>query len=115
MTLCPAHVDVPAYIALIRQGDCAGAVQAIRDRNPFPTACAMVCEHLCERKRRRSIIDAPVNIRGLKKFTVDTVRADAVPDPPVNVPAGKSVAVVGGCPGEKNRAHPHRAGLGGSI
>ena len=45
MTLCPAHVDVPAYIALIRQGDCAGAVQAIRDRNPFPTACAMVCEH----------------------------------------------------------------------
>lgn len=40
MTLCPAHVDVPAYVSLIREGDCAGAVQVIRDRNPFPTACA---------------------------------------------------------------------------
>ena len=31
MTLCPAHVDVPAYIALLREGDCAGAIRMIRD------------------------------------------------------------------------------------
>ena len=98
MTLCPAHVDVPAYIALLREGDCAGAIQMIRDRNPFPTACAMVCEHPCERKCRRSIIDAPINIRGLKKFAVDQVRADKVPDVPANAPTGKTVAVVGGGP-----------------
>ena len=98
MTLCPAHVDVPAYIALINEGDCAGAVQTIRERNPFPTACAMVCEHPCERKCRRSIIDAPINIRGLKKYAVDQAPADTVADPPVNVPTGKRVAVVGGGP-----------------
>ncbi len=98
MTLCPAHVDVPAYIALIRQGDCAGAIRVIRERNPFPTACAMICEHPCERKCRRSIIDAPINIRSLKKFAVDTVRADTVADAPGNVPTGKTVAVVGGGP-----------------
>ena len=98
MTLCPAHVDVPAYIALIKAGDCSGAIQMIRDRNPFPTACAMVCEHPCERKCRRSIIDAPINIRGLKKFAVDQVRADEVPDAAVNAPTGKRVAIVGGGP-----------------
>ena len=98
MTLCPAHVDVPAYIALIREGDCAGAIQVIRERNPFPTACAMICEHPCERKCRRSIIDAPVNIRGLKKYAVDQVPADTVADPPKNVSTGKTVAIVGGGP-----------------
>ena len=40
VTLCPAHVDVPGYIAMINNGDYAGAVKVIRNRNPFPTACA---------------------------------------------------------------------------
>ena len=105
MTLCPAHVDVPAYIALIREGDCAGAVQVIRDRNPFPTACAMVCEHPCERKCRRSIIDAPINIRGLKKYAVDQVAADTVADPAANAPTGKCVAVIGGGPSGMTAAY----------
>ena len=105
MTLCPAHVDVPAYVALIREGDCAGAVQVIRDRNPFPTACAMVCEHPCERKCRRSIIDAPINIRGLKKYAVDQVAADTVADPAANAPTGKCVAVIGGGPSGMTAAY----------
>ena len=98
VTLCPAHVDVPGYIALIREGDCAGAVNLIRDRNPFPTACAMVCEHPCERKCRRSIVDAAINIRGLKKYAVDQASADTVATPKPNVPTGKRIAVVGAGP-----------------
>ncbi len=98
MTLCPAHVDVPGYIALIREGDYAGAINLIRDRNPFPTACAMVCEHPCERKCRRSIVDAPINIRGLKKYAVDQIGADKVKTPCANVSTGKRIAVVGGGP-----------------
>lgn len=97
-TLCPAHVDVPGYIALIARGDYAGAVSLIRDRNPFPTACAMICEHPCEQKCRRRIIDAPLNIRGLKKYAVDMVNADEVPAPRPNVPTGKKVAIVGSGP-----------------
>ncbi len=62
--LCPAHVDVPGYIALVAAGDCAGAVARVRKDNPFPTACALVCEHPCEMRCRRALIDAPVNIRG---------------------------------------------------
>ena len=98
MTLCPAHVDVPGYIALIRAGDYAGAVNLIRDRNPFPTACAMVCEHPCERKCRRSIVDAPINIRGLKKYAVDQVKASEVGTPRPNVSTGKRIAVIGAGP-----------------
>ena len=98
VTLCPAHVDVPGYVALINKGDYEGAINIIRDRNPLPTACAMVCEHPCEKKCRRSIIDHPINIRGLKKFAVDQVTADKVKTPTPNVATGKKIAVVGGGP-----------------
>ena len=98
MTLCPAHVDVPGYVAMIKNGDYAGAVNIIRDRNPFPTACAMVCEHPCEKKCRRSIIDQPINIRGLKKYAVDQIAADQVKTPAANVKTGKTIGVVGGGP-----------------
>ena len=98
VTLCPAHVDVPGYIALIKEGDYAGAVKIIRKKNPFPTACAMVCEHPCERKCRRTLVDAPINIRGLKKYAVDEANADAVPTPVPNVKTGKKIAIVGGGP-----------------
>jgi NADPH-dependent glutamate synthase beta subunit-like oxidoreductase len=98
MTLCPAHVDVPGYVALIKNGDYAGAINIIRDRNPLPTACAMVCEHPCEKKCRRSIIDHPINIRGLKKYAVDQIAADQVETPKPNVATGKTIGIVGGGP-----------------
>ncbi len=98
ITLCPAHVDVPGYIAMIKEGNYEGAVKVIRDRNPFPTACAMVCEHPCERKCRRSLVDEAINIRGLKKYAVDSANADTVPTPKKNVSTGKKIAIVGGGP-----------------
>ena len=96
--LCPAHVDVPAYIALTAQGDYAGAINMIRKDNPFPTACALVCEHPCEQRCRRTLIDAPVNIRGIKKFAVDQLAADKVPTPPAGPDTGRRIAVIGGGP-----------------
>ena len=98
ITLCPAHVDVPVYVALAGKGDYAGAVAKIRERNPFPTTCAMVCEHPSERKCRRAIVDAPINIRDLKKYAVDQTGSGTVPALAANVPTGKRVAVVGGGP-----------------
>ena len=43
------------YISLISAGRYADAIRLIRKDNPFPTACAMVCEHPCENRCRRSI------------------------------------------------------------
>ena len=97
-TMCPAHVDVPAYIALVAQGDCAGAVATVRKDNPFPTACAFVCEHPCEERCRRILIDAPLNIRGIKKYAVDHAPADMVPLPRRGVDTAHTVAVIGGGP-----------------
>lgn len=97
-TLCPAHVNVPAYIALAGSGDYAGAIGMIRKDNPFPTACAFVCEHPCENRCRRTLIDAPINIRGIKKFAVDQLAADRVPTPAPAAPTGKKIAIVGGGP-----------------
>ena len=97
-TLCPAHVNVPAYIALAGSGDYAGAIGMIRKDNPFPTACAFVCEHPCENRCRRTLIDAPINIRGIKKFAVDQLAADKVATPAPAVPTGKKIAIVGGGP-----------------
>ena len=105
ITLCPAHVDVPGYIAMIKEEDYEGAVKVIRDRNPFPTACAMVCEHPCERKCRRALVDAPINIRGLKKYAVDQAHADKVETPVPNVKTGKKVAIVGGGPAGMTAAY----------
>ena len=97
-TLCPAHVNVPAYIALAGSGDYAGAIGMVRKDNPFPTACAFVCEHPCEKRCRRTLIDAPINIRGIKKFAVDQLAADQVPTPAPAASTGKKVAIVGGGP-----------------
>ena len=114
VTLCPAHVDVPGYIALIKNGDYDGAVRLIRDRNPFPTACAMVCEHPCEKKCRRAMIDDPINIRGLKKYAVDMASADTVETPEKNVSTGKKVAVIGAGPSGLTAAY-YLALMGHSV
>lgn len=98
IAMCPSHVDIPGYLALIGEEDYAGAVNLIRKENPFPTACAMICEHPCEEHCRRSMIDSPLNIRGLKKFAVDQMAADIVSVPEVNVVTGRKIAVIGGGP-----------------
>lgn len=96
MANCPANVDIPGYIELTKAGRYADAVRVIRKDNPFPTACALVCEHPCETRCRRTLLDAPVNIRGIKRSAVD--KAGFVPAPERMAPTGKKVAVVGGGP-----------------
>ena len=60
---CPAGVDIPGYVALVEQERYADAVRLIRKDNPLPVACAMICEHPCESRCRRTLLDAPINIR----------------------------------------------------
>ena len=96
VALCPAGVDVPGYMALIGEGRCADAVRLIRKDNPFPVACAYICEHPCEARCRRNMIDDAINIRGLKRYAVDT--AGDVPQPACAASTGKKVAVIGGGP-----------------
>ena len=96
--LCPAHVNIPSYIAYVGEGDYESAIKVMRQDNPFPTACAFVCEHPCEARCRRAMIDSPVNIRGVKKFMVDQTHADTVSVPDRLPDTGKHIAVIGGGP-----------------
>ena len=96
VALCPAGVDIPGYMALVGEDRCADAVRLIRKDNPFPTACAYICEHPCEARCRRNMIDDAINIRGLKRYAVD--HAGDVPQPECAPATGKTVAIVGGGP-----------------
>ena len=98
VTLCPAHVDIPGYIALAGEGRCEDAIRLIRKDNPFPTACALICEHPCEARCRRNIIDDSINIRGMKRYIVDNAPSDKVPVPACAKSTGKKVAIIGGGP-----------------
>ncbi|MBQ9932147.1 MAG: FAD-dependent oxidoreductase [Firmicutes bacterium] len=93
---CPASVDIPGYIALVRAERYADAVRLIRKDNPFPTACSYICEHPCEKRCRRHMLDDAINIRALKRFACDN--AGEVPAAPKAPSTGKKVAVVGGGP-----------------
>ena len=103
VAMCPAGVDIPGYIALVKVGRFADAVRLIRKDNPFPTACAYICEHPCESRCRRNMVDDAINIRGLKRAAVD--RAGEVPQPVPTPSPGKRVAVVGGGPSGLSAAY----------
>ncbi|MBQ5809837.1 MAG: FAD-dependent oxidoreductase [Clostridia bacterium] len=122
---CPAHVDIPAYIALTGEGRYADAIRVIRKDNPFPAVCGLVCEHPCEHHCRRSTVDSAVNIRGLKRYAIDN--AGVVPAPECAPATGKTVAVIGGGPagltaayylalmGHKVTVYEQRTRLGGML
>ncbi|MGN0297767.1 MAG: NAD(P)-binding protein [Lachnospiraceae bacterium] len=103
VALCPAGVDIPGYIALVREGRNADAVRLIRKDNPFPTACALICEHPCEARCRRNMMDTSINIRGIKRYAVD--HAGIVPPPACGPSTGKRVAIVGGGPSGLSAAY----------
>lgn len=102
-SLCPAEVDIPGYIALVREGRYQDAIRLIRKDNPFPTTCGFICEHPCEARCRRNMVDDSINIRGLKRLAADM--AGKVPPPPCRPSTGKRVAVVGGGPSGLSAAY----------
>ena len=93
---CPAGVDIPGYISLVEAGELTEAVRLIRKDNPLPLVCGYVCEHPCEARCRRRMIDDAINVRGLKRYAVD--HAGDVPNPPCAPDTGKRVAIIGGGP-----------------
>jgi NADPH-dependent glutamate synthase beta subunit-like oxidoreductase/NAD-dependent dihydropyrimidine dehydrogenase PreA subunit len=97
---CPAEIDIPKYIRLIREGDYEGAVNTIRERNPLLLTCGRVCPHPCEDYCRRAIEDdESVSINQLKRFVADyemnSGRRYPIPCAP---DTDKRVAIIGGGP-----------------
>lgn len=103
VSLCPAGVDIPGYIALISEGQYKDAIKLIRKDNPMPAVCALICEHPCETRCRRNMIDNAINIRGLKRFAVEN--SGDVPVPKRMPSTGKKVAIIGGGPSGLSAAY----------
>jgi len=96
---CPAGIDVPNYVAAIAEGQYARAVEIIRERNPFPAVCGRICIHPCEYKCRRGELDAPIAIRGLKRFASEWYFSHiGVEREPFPITRKEKVAVVGAGP-----------------
>jgi NADPH-dependent glutamate synthase beta subunit-like oxidoreductase len=93
---CPAGVDIPGYIALVKAGRNTDAVRLIRKDNPLPLVCGLVCEHPCEMNCRRGMVDDPMNIRAIKRYACEHMESDYRPW--IAADTGKRIAVVGGGP-----------------
>ncbi|MFH1709366.1 MAG: FAD-dependent oxidoreductase [Planctomycetota bacterium] len=68
---CPALVDIPGFIARYSAGDHEGAYRILRERNPLPELCALICPttETCEcRCIYKAIADAPVDISAIQLF-----------------------------------------------
>ncbi|MDC7228637.1 MAG: NADH-ubiquinone oxidoreductase-F iron-sulfur binding region domain-containing protein [Spirochaetales bacterium] len=96
---CPAGVDIPGFIALIKEKRYAEALKLHREKNPFAAICARVCFHTCEDKCRRAMLDEPVSIRALKRYLVEQEIVVQLPEIlENNINAAKKVAVIGAGP-----------------
>ncbi|MCR4401932.1 MAG: NADH-quinone oxidoreductase subunit NuoF [Firmicutes bacterium] len=111
---CPAGVDVPRYISLIRQKRYQDAVKLIKEKNPLPAVCGRVCTHPCEGKCRRSQLDEAVAICELKRFAADWELMNPLPPEVPSVRKEAKVAIVGSGPAGLTAAY-YLAGFGYQV
>ncbi len=98
-TACPAGIDVPTYLTLIGEGRYAEAISVIRQDNPFPWVCGLVCTRPCEFMCVRGRMDSSISIKFLKAFAAEQAMSDnEYRNPPKAPDNGKKVAVVGAGP-----------------
>jgi len=96
---CPAHVDIPAYMGLVRKGDIPGAARIVLEHNPMPAITGRVCPHRCERECNQREAGEAVSIREVERFLGDWIleQGDGLAMPRGRR-SGRSVAVVGAGP-----------------
>ncbi|HET6372676.1 MAG TPA: 4Fe-4S ferredoxin, partial [Candidatus Polarisedimenticolia bacterium] len=75
---CPVATDAGRYVQLIAEGRVEEAFLVARAPNPFASVCGRVCAAPCEDACRRGSIDAPISIRGLKRFVTERYGVESV-------------------------------------
>ena len=97
---CPVNIQIPQFIAKIREGDFEGAYQVIAADSALPAVCGRVCpqESQCEKYCVRGIKGEPVGIGRLERFVADYHNAHAEAASFVPEKNGHKVAVVGSGP-----------------
>lgn len=98
---CPVHVNIPAFIKKIEEGDYKQAAAILKKDNALPAVCGRVCpqEEQCEKVCVRAKKGDSVAIGNLERFAADWERNTIGLQLSEKQPAtGKKVAIVGGGP-----------------
>ncbi|GAX60179.1 molybdopterin oxidoreductase,molybdopterin-containing subunit/ NuoG subunit of NADHdehydrogenase I [Candidatus Scalindua japonica] len=102
---CPSNIDIQGYIAHISNGNFPAAVKLIKERNPLPVICGRICPHPCESQCRRGLVDEPIAINPLKRFSSEYELEHGPFMPETKPDTGKKVAIVGGGPAGLSAAY----------
>lgn len=97
---CPVGIDIPGFIARLKEGDVEGASRVLARDSALPAVCGRVCpqETQCEGKCILGVKGEPVAIGKLERYAADTARRMGVrPEAPA-AKNGKRVAVIGAGP-----------------
>ncbi len=107
---CPAHMDIPEYIAAIREDDIENAFRILYETNPLPEICGRICTHNCETACALHNNGESIAIRWLKRYIADQIPPEKykevlgtkhLADPKIN----KKVAIIGAGPAGLSAAY----------
>ena len=97
---CPVSIDIPGFIAKVKEGEFEEAYKIIGKSSALPAVCGRVCpqESQCEGKCIRGVKGEPVSIGKLERFVADyALENDIKPEKPEST-NGHKVAVIGSGP-----------------
>ncbi len=97
---CPVSIDIPAFIAKVKEGQFEEAYQIISKSSSLPAVCGRVCpqESQCEQRCVRGIKGEPVAIGRLERFVADWHNANVKENPVKPESNGHKVAIIGSGP-----------------
>ena len=109
VTGCPVNINIPEFIAALKNNEIEKAGDIIRQTSFLPSVCGRVCpqERQCEGKCVLGIKGEPISIGALERYVGDNTEAksDIAPS------TGKKVAIIGsGCAGITAAADLRKAG-----
>ena len=97
---CPVSINIPGFIAKVKERDFEGAYQVISESSALPAVCGRVCpqESQCEGKCIRGFKGDPVAIGKLERFVADWAREHGIRPKMADKLNGHKVAVIGSGP-----------------
>ena len=97
---CPVSIDIPGFIAKVKEGWFEEAYKIIGQSSALPAICGRVCpqESQCEGQCIRGKKGDPVSIGKLERFVADWARENNIKPEGAKEMNGKKVAVIGSGP-----------------
>lgn len=97
---CPVGINIPGFIAKVKERDFEGAAKEIAKYSALPAVCGRVCpqENQCEGQCVLGVKGEAVAIGKLERFVADWAREHKVDLSQKDAPKGKKVAIIGAGP-----------------